>query len=194
MTEIVEQFLPRSPTCDGRRQGAFMPQGRKRGRRKDGSDYVAKFRDAGYAVRQTRRRERGRERADKTLGGQSRQHGRRDSIAKYLKGGTVKKFPEQPDSGRSQPRSTVLRATARASFLMVEAGLLENTTTRSTWSARLRHHHARQTREACARLAAARGDDPLIWWGPTTIFHQPHRHTDEDMTETPKAPLRTYWR
>ena len=77
---------------------------------------------------------------------------------KFLKGGGVKKFPEQPDlTEQVQAALNILSRNDAGFFLMVESGLIDKYAHAARHGARgLRHHHARQCGAAGARLGARR--------------------------------------
>ena len=175
----------------------FLPKGTpRRAAARTTIDYVAKFRDAGYAVAAT-----GAEMtAAAATAGTSEllglfHTGNMDGVLdrKFLKGGTVKKFPDQPDL--TEQVSAALEVLSRK-----PAGLLPDGRVRpdrqihpcARHGARgLRHHHARQCGQARPRLGRGRGDDTLI------LVLADHNHPisligtiDDDMATTPNVPLR----
>src|SRR5437870_5058740 len=98
---IVEQFFAAKPdVIMGGGRANFLPKSVEGGKRRDDSDFVAQFRDAGYGVAST-----GPEmtsladdaKTTKLLGlfTLGNMNGALDR--KILKGGTVGKFPQQPD-------------------------------------------------------------------------------------------------
>jgi alkaline phosphatase len=77
---------------------------------------------------------------------------------KILKGGTVGKFPQQPDL--TEQVSAALKVLARSEagfFLMVESGMIDKYTHLLDMERGLRHHHARQRGEAHPRLGERSG-------------------------------------
>ena len=96
--EIVEQFFAAKPdVLMGGGSASFLPKSVPGGRRADQTDYIGKFRDAGYAVAQTAAELPAAAKADKLLG--LFHTGNMDGALdrKILKAGTVTKFPDQPD-------------------------------------------------------------------------------------------------
>src|SRR6516165_6201637 len=112
---IVEQFFAAKPDLImGGGRANFLPKSVEGGKRRDDSDFVAQFRDAGYGVAST-----GPEmtsladdaKTTKLLGlfTLGNMDGALDR--KILKGGTVRKFPEQPDL--TEQVSAALKVLAR---------------------------------------------------------------------------------
>src|SRR5215468_9086427 len=130
---IVEQFFAAKPdVIMGGGRANFLPKSVEGGKRRDDSDFVAQFRDAGYGVAST-----GPEmtsladdaKTTKLLGlfTLGNMDGALDR--KILKGGTVGKFPEQPDL--TEQVSVALKVVARNEagfFLMVESGMIDKYT------------------------------------------------------------------
>ncbi|RZI38826.1 alkaline phosphatase, partial [Herbaspirillum sp. HC18] len=107
----------------------FLPKAASGSKRKDDIDYLARFRDAGYPVATT-----ASELDALAAKPETRQllglfaTGNMDGVLdrKFLKGGGVKKFPEQPDlTGQVQAALTVLSRNEAGFFLMVESGLID---------------------------------------------------------------------
>ena len=180
--EIVEQFFAAKPdVLMGGGSREFPAEERPRAApRKDETDYIAKFRDAGYAVATTAAELRRCRKAEtgKLLG--LFDTGNMDGVLdrKFLKGGAVKKFPEQPDlTEQVGPRSTCCRA---------NRGLLPDGRIRPDrqihpvarhGARRLRHDHARQRSAAGARMGAgARRRHPDPGAGGPQPSQQPCRH------------------
>src|SRR5499427_1853812 len=130
---IVEQFFAARPdVLMGGGRANFLPKSVEGGKRRDDADFVAQFREAGYSIALT-----GPEMASLaddakttkllglfTLGNMD---GALDR--KILKGGTVRKFPEQPDL--TEQVSAALKVLARNEagfFLMVESGMIDKYT------------------------------------------------------------------
>jgi len=87
------------------------------------------------------------------------------------------RFPEQPDLTEEVSAAlSVLSRTRPAFFLMVESGLNRQYTHSLDMERRSRHHHARQCRQARARLgerARRRHADPGV---PITIIRSASSH------------------
>jgi alkaline phosphatase len=192
--EIVEQLFAAKPdVLMGGGTAFFLPKAAG-GRRADNSDYVAKFREAGYAVATTAAEmNEASKRSDKLLGlfNPGNMDGALDR--KFLKGGTVKKYPEQPDlTEQVSATLDVLSRKPEGFFLMVESGLIDKYThaldmERAVYDTIMLDNAVKLARD----WAAARGDDTLI------LVVADHNHPisligtiDDDMAETPKAPLR----
>lgn len=192
--EIVDQlFAARPDVLMGGGTANFLPK-TAGGRRTDDRDYVAKFRDAGYAVASTATEMNDAAKgSDKLLGlfNPGNMDGALDR--RFLKGGTVKKYPEQPDlTEQVSAALDVLSRKPEGFFLMVESGLIDKYThaldmERAVYDTIMLDNAVKLARD----WAAARGDDTLI------LVVADHNHPisligtiDDDMTQTPKAPLR----
>ena len=112
---------------------------------------------------------------------------------KFLKGGGVKKFPEQPDlTEQVQAALSVLSKKDAGFFLMVESGLIDKYAhvldmERAVYDTIMLDNAVRLTRD----WARARGDDTLI------LVLADHNHPNslvgtinDDMSTTPNVPLR----
>ena len=193
--EIVEQYFAAKPdVLMGGGAANFLPKGVNGGKRSDDSDYIAKFRDAGYAVATTAAEMTdGAKRSDRLLG--LFHSGNMDGVLdrRYLKGGTVKKFPEQPDLTEQVAAALdVLSRNPQGFFLMVESGLIDKYThaldmERAVYDTIMLDNAVRLARD----WAEKRGDDTLI------LVVADHNHPisligtiDDDMKDAPKAPLR----
>jgi alkaline phosphatase len=194
--EIVAQYLAAGPdVLMGGGMANFLPKGAPGARRKDDVDYVARFRDAGYSVATTAAElttaaDAG---APKLLGlfNPGNMDGALDR--KFLKGGTVKKFPDQPDlTDQVSAALKVLSPNPQGFFLMVESGLIDKYThvldmERAVYDTIMLDNAVKVARE----WSAARGDDTLI------LVLADHNHPisligtiDDDMATTPNVPLR----
>src|SRR5262247_2516916 len=194
---IVEQFFAAKPdVIMGGGRANFLPKSEEGGKRRDEADFVARFRDAGYGVAST-----GAEMtslADDakttkllalfTLGNMD---GALDR--KVLKGGTVRKFPEQPDL--TEQVGAALKVLARneaGCYLMVESGMIDKYThlldmERAVYDTIMLDNAVKLARD----WASARGDDTLI------LVLADHTHPvglvgtiDDDMTSVPNVPMR----
>ncbi|MCK1719779.1 alkaline phosphatase [Bradyrhizobium sp. 141] len=195
--EIVEQFFAAKPdVLMGGGSANFMPKSRAGSKRKDETDYIAKFRDAGYQVATTAG-ELGalsaKPETGKLLGlfATGNMDGALDR--KFLKGGGVKKFPEQPDlTEQVQAALNLLSRNEAGFFLMVESGMIDKYAhlldmERAVFDTIMLDNAVRQTRE----WAQARGDDTLI------LVLADHNHpnslvgtVNDDMATTPNVALR----
>ena len=194
---IVEQYFAAKPdVLMGGGRANFLPKSENGSRRRDESDFVAQFRAAGYSLALT-----GPEMVSAakdpgttkllglfTLGNMD---GALDR--KFLKGGTVGKFPEQPDLTEQVGAALeVLSKNSSGFFLMVESGMIDKYThlldmERAVYDTIMLDNAVRLARD----WAAAHGDDTLI------LVIADHNHPigllgtiDDDMTKETPAPLR----
>jgi alkaline phosphatase len=130
---IVEQFFAAKPdVLMGGGRANFLPKSAPGSKRKDENDFVEKFRAAGYAVALTAPEMNSLAAAPETkrllgLFTLGNMDGALDR--KFLKGGTVQKFPEQPDL--TEQVSAALKVLSRNEagfFLMVESGMIDKYT------------------------------------------------------------------
>ena len=119
-------FAPDVALGGGR--ATFLPQSAEGSRRKDDRDMIAAFRDAGYTYADTKQALTATEgkAPGKLLGlfNLGNMDGALDRF--YLKGGTVGRFPDQPDL--TEQVSAALRVLERnpaGFFLMVESGMID---------------------------------------------------------------------
>ena len=194
--QIVEQlYAARPEVIMGGGSAHFLPMGAVGARRKDSIDYMARFRDSGYtvAVNATELNAVAGGGSAKLLGlfNSGNMDGALDR--KYLKGGTVKKFPDQPDlTDQVRVALDLLSRRPDGFVLMVESGLIDKYThsldmERAVYDTIMLDNAVKLARD----WALARGDDTLI------LVVADHNHPisligtiDDDMTEAPKAPLR----
>ena len=195
--EIVEQFFAARPdVLMGGGSANFIPKSSAGSKRKDEIDYIAKFRDAGYQVATTASElgaAAAKPETGKLLGLFAT--GNMDGVLdrKFLKGGGVKKFPEQPDlTEQVQAALSILSKSETGFFLMVESGLIDKYAhvldmERAVFDTIMLDNAVRQTRD----WAKARGDDTLI------LVLSDHNHpnslvgtVNDDMGTTPNVPLR----
>ena len=195
--QIVEQFFAAKPdVLMGGGSASFLPKGTAGSKRKDSVDYVSKFRDAGYGY-VTTAAELNTAAADANT-----RHllglfhtGNMDGVLdrKFLKGGTVKKFPDQPDlTDQVKAALTVLSKNDAGFFLMVESGLIDKYThvldmERAVYDTIMLDNAVKVALD----WSAAHGDDTLI------MVVADHNHPisligtiSDDMTKTSVAPLR----
>lgn len=195
--QIVEQYFDVKPdVLLGGGLANFLPTAATGSKRKDSVDYVAKFKDAGYRY-VTSAAELSAAGSDASTGkllglfNLGNMDGALDR--KFLKGGTVKKFPDQPDlTDQVKAALTVLSKNQNGFFLMVESGMIDKYAhlldfERAVYDVIMLDNAVRQTRE----WAKARGDDTLI------LVVADHSHPNslvgtinDDMTSRPNAPLR----
>ena len=195
--EIVEQlFNARPDVLMGGGSANFLPQGAPGSRRNDEIDYVARFRDAGYRVATTANElnllaAKPDTRSLLGLFAPGNMDGALDR--KFLKGGGVTKFPEQPDlTEQVQAALNILSKNDAGFFLMVESGLIDKYAhlldmERAVYDTIMLDNAVRLARD----WARARGDDTLI------LVLADHNHPNglvgtinDDMSVTPNVPLR----
>jgi alkaline phosphatase len=195
--EIVEQFFAAKPdVLMGGGSANFLPKASSGSKRKDDVDYIARFRDAGYQVAMTRSEldaSAAKPDTRQLLGlfATGNMDGALDR--KFLKGGGVKKFPEQPDlTEQVQAALNVLSRNEAGFFLMVESGMIDKYAhlldmERAVYDTIMLDNAVRQTRD----WARARGDDTLI------LVLADHNHPNslvgtinDDMSTTPNVSLR----
>jgi alkaline phosphatase len=194
---IVEQLFTAKPDVIlGGGLANFMPRSASGSKRKDEGDFVARFREAGYKFASTASELKSAAAAPgatKLLG--LFNLGNMDGVLdrKFLKGGTVSRFPEQPDlTEQLSAALTVLSRHEGGFFLMVESGLIDKYThvldmERAVYDTIMLDNAVKLARD----WASARGDDTLI------LVVADHNHPvgfigtiDDDMTKTPNVPLR----
>jgi alkaline phosphatase len=195
--EIVEQlFAARPDVLMGGGSANFLPQGAPGSRRKDDIDYLARFRDAGYPVATTKAELdllAARSDTRKLLGlfATGNMDGALDR--KFLKGGGVKKFPDQPDlTEQVQTALNILSRKDAGFFLMVESGLIDKYAHALDMERAVYDTIMLDNAVSLARgWARARGDDTLI------LVLADHNHPNslvgtisDDMSTTPNLPLR----
>ncbi|MEY9364441.1 alkaline phosphatase [Bradyrhizobium yuanmingense] len=195
--DIVEQFFAAKPdVMMGGGSANFLPKSAAGSKRKDETDYIAKFRDVGYQVATTAGElsaSAAKQETNKLLGlfATGNMDGALDR--KFLKGGGVKKFPEQPDlTEQVQAALKILSKNEAGFFLMVESGMIDKYAhlldmERAVYDTIMLDNAVRQTRE----WARARGDDTLI------LVAADHNHpnslvgtVNDDMATVPNVPLR----
>lgn len=195
--EIVEQFFAAKPdVLMGGGSANFLPKSAAGSKRKDETDFIAKFREAGYQMATTAGElsaSAAKQETSKLLGLFAT--GNMDGVLdrKFLKGGGVRKFPEQPDlTEQVQAALNILSKNENGFFLMVESGLIDKYAhlldmERAVYDTIMLDNAVRQTRE----WARARGDDTLI------LVLADHNHpnslvgtVNDDMATVPNVPLR----
>jgi alkaline phosphatase len=195
--EIVAQYFNFKPdVLMGGGSANFLPKGSAGSKRKDETDYLGKFREAGYAYAST-----GKELTtaanvadtSKLLG--LFNTGNMDGVLdrKFLQGGSVKKFPDQPDlTEQTEAALKILSRNPNGFFLMVESGMIDKYThaldmERAVYDTIMFDNVVKLVRD----WAAARGDDTLI------LVLADHTHPvsivgtiDDDMSQTPNVLMR----
>ncbi|MEH2538610.1 MULTISPECIES: alkaline phosphatase [unclassified Bradyrhizobium] len=193
---IVEQFFAAKPdVLLGGGSANFLPKAAS-GKRKDDVDYIARFREAGYPVATTASELNALSAKPETrrllgLFASGNMDGALDR--KFLKGGGVKKFPEQPDlTEQVQAALNVLSRNEAGFFLMVESGMIDKYAhlldmERAVYDTIMLDNAVRLARD----WANKRGDDTLI------LVVADHSHPNslvgtinDDMSTTPNVPFR----
>ena len=195
--EIVAQFFAAKPdVLMGGGAANFLPQATTGSKRKDEVDYVARFRDAGYAVAATKTELDAVNAKNDTrqllgLFAPGNMDGALDR--KFLKGGGVKKFPDQPDlTEQLQAALNILSKNDAGFFLMVESGMIDKYAHLLDMELAVYDTIMLDNAVSLARKwAQARGDDTLI------LVVADHNHPNslvgtinDDMGTTPNVPLR----
>ena len=195
--QIVEQYFDVKPdVLMGGGLANFLPASAAGSKRKDEVDYVNKFQGAGYryVTSGTELKTADADAATTRLLGLFNL-GNMDGVLdrKFLKGGSVKKFPDQPDlTEQVRTALKILSKNPNGFFLMVESGMIDKYAhlldfDRAVYDTIMLDNAVRQTRE----WAAARGDDTLI------LVVADHNHpnsligtVNDDMSTTPNVPMR----
>jgi alkaline phosphatase len=194
---IVEQFFAAKPdVIMGGGLANFLPKSAEGSKRKDESDFVGQFRDAGYSVASTGAEMTSLADDPKTtklvgLFTLGNMDGALDR--KILKGGTVGKFPEQPDLTEEVGAALkVLSRNDAGFFLMVESGMIDKYThlldmERAVYDTIMLDNAVKLARD----WATPHGDDTLI------LVLADHTHPiglvgtiEDDMASVPNAPMR----
>lgn len=193
--QIVAQLLAAQPDVLMGGGAAYFRPNSAGGKRKDDVDYLAKFRDAGYAVatNATELQAVSKENPRKLLGLFA--PGNMDGVLdrRFLKGGGVAKNPDQPDLTQQVAVALdVLSKNDAGFFLMVESGLIDKYAhaldmERAVYDTIMLDNAVRQTRD----WAKSRGDDTLI------LVVADHNHPNalvgtvrDDLAEGEDVPLR----
>ncbi|MEA2963787.1 MAG: alkaline phosphatase [Alphaproteobacteria bacterium] len=194
---IVEQFFAAKPdVIMGGGRANFLPRSAEGSKRRDESDFVGQFRDAGYSVASTGAEMTALADDPKTtklvgLFTLGNMDGALDR--KILKGGTVGKFPEQPDLTEEVGAALkVLSRNEAGFFLMVESGMIDKYThlldmERAVYDTIMLDNAVKLARG----WATAHGDDTLI------LVLADHTHPiglvgtiEDDMASVPNVPMR----
>ena len=144
----------------------FLPQSSPGSRRKDDIDYVSKFRADGYAVVTTDQEMRAAtaEAATRRVLGLFHP-GNMDGVLdrKFLKGGTVERYPNQPDLvDMVKSALTVLSRNADGFVLMVESGLIDKYSHPLDWERAVMDTIMLDRAVAVAREFAVDRNDTLV--------------------------------
>ena len=193
--QIVEQYFAAQPdVLMGGGLANFLPQGQPGARRRDQIDFVTKFKDAGYAYATTGAELKAVPNDTNRLLGLFNL-GNMDGVLdrKFLKAGSVKRFPDQPDLTEMTSKALdILSQNPNGFFLMVESGMIDKYThlldmERAVYDTIMFDNAVRVVRD----WAKARGDDTLI------LVLADHAHPiaivgtiDDDMASEPNVPMR----
>lgn len=193
--EITAQFLDGKPdVLMGGGAANFMPKGAPGAKRRDEVDYLAKFKDAGYAFASNAAELQAVPQTTKQLLGLFT-NGNMDGVLdrKFLKRGTVTRFPDQPDLTEMTAKALdILSQNPNGFFLMVESGMIDKYThlldmERAVYDTIMFDNVVRLVKD----WARAHGDDTLV------LVLADHNHPisivgtiDDDMASTPNVPMR----
>jgi alkaline phosphatase len=195
--QIVEQYFDVKPdVLMGGGLANFLPKDAEGSKRRDDTDYLAKFNDAGYRTATTAAQlhAANADASTSSLLGLFNL-GNMDGVLdrKFLKSGTVDKFPDQPDlTDQVKTALNILSKKPNGFFLMVESGLIDKYAhqmdfERAVYDTIMLDNVVRQTKE----WAKARGNDTLI------MVVSDHNHSNSligtmtgDMSSTSNVPLR----
>lgn len=165
---IVDQFYKSGlEVVLGGGSASFLPKSRPGSRRKDDEDYIARFQQAGYTLATTDQELRGAaaEPATKKLLGLFHLSNL-DTVLdrKFLKKGTVDKFPEQPDlPDMVKAALAVLSRNPEGFVLLVESGLIDKQSHNLDWERAVLDTILLDNAVQVAKdYSAAHGDDTLI--------------------------------
>jgi alkaline phosphatase len=164
---IVEQFYESGvDVLMGGGSASFLPKSTPGSRRKDDVDYIAKFRQAGYTLATTDQEMRAavaNPAARKVLG--LFHPSNMDTVLdrKFLRKGTVGKFPNQPDLvDMVQAAIEVLSRHPNGFVLMVESGLIDKQSHPLDWERAVMDTIMLDKAVEAAKDFAARGNDTLV--------------------------------
>ncbi|MFN3349720.1 alkaline phosphatase [Pseudorhodoplanes sp.] len=193
--QIVAQYFAAQPdVLMGGGLANFLPQGTPGARRRDATDFVAKFKEAGYAYVTTGAELKAVPSDTRRLLGLFNL-GNMDGVLdrKFLKAGSVKRFPDQPDLTEMTAKALdILSQNPNGFFLMVEAGMIDKYThlldmERAVYDTIMFDNVVASVRD----WAKVRGDDTLI------LVLADHAHPiaivgtiDDDMAREPNVPMR----
>ena len=193
--QIVAQYFAAQPdVLMGGGLANFLPQGAPGARRRDQTDYVAKFKDAGYAFAANAANLKALPQDTRRLLGLFNLRNMDGALdRRFLKTGSVKRFSDQPDLTEMTAKALdILSQNPNGFFLMVEAGMIDKYThlldmERAVYDTIMFDNVVRLVRD----WSKARGDDTLV------LVLADHTHPvaivgtiDDDMTSEPKVPLR----
>lgn len=194
---IVEQMLAAKPEVIlGGGLANFLPRGTAGSKRRDDQDFLARFQEAGYPLVRTAAEMKAAAREDGTrsllgLFALGNMDGALDR--KFLRRGTVERFPDQPDLTEQVTAALdVLSRHEQGFFLMVESGMIDKYShlldmERAVYDTIMLDNAVRLARD----WARTRGDDTLI------LVVADHTHPiglvgtiEDDMAQRPTVPMR----
>lgn len=144
----------------------FLPAADGRGKRKDGEDYVAKFEKAGYAyvTNATELKAAAAKPATAKLLGLFNEKNVDGSLdRKFLKKGTVSRFPDQPDlTDEARAALEILSRSKKGFLLMVEAGRIDKFSHSLDWERAVYDTIMFDNVVRLAKEFAAKRDDTLV--------------------------------
>jgi alkaline phosphatase len=195
--EIVAQMFAAKPDVIlGGGAANFLPQAAETSKRRDDVDYIAKFKEAGYPfVKTAGELKATADKADTTKLLGLFTPGNMDGVLdrKFLKGGGVKKYPEQPDlTEQVQAALNVLSRNDKGFMLLVESGMIDKYAhlldmDRAVYDVIMLDNAVKLAKEWSAR----RGEDTLI------LVVSDHSHPNslvgtinDDMSTETNLPLR----
>lgn len=193
--QIVAQYFAAQPdVLMGGGLANFLPKGADGARRRDQIDYVARFKDAGYVFAANAAELKTVPQDTKKLLGLFNLRNMDGALdRKFLKAGSVRRFPDQPDLTEMTAKALdILSQNPNGFFLMVEAGMIDKYThlldmERAVYDTIMFDNAVKLVRD----WAKARGDDTLI------LVLADHAHPvaivgtiDDDMTSEPNVPMR----
>lgn len=144
----------------------FRPSGDGRGKRKDGQDYIEKFQKAGYRLVDTATglaSTAGEDGTRKLLGLFNEKNIDGSLDRKFLKKGTVAKFPDQPDlTDMTRAALEVLSRSEKGFLLMVEAGRIDKYSHSLDWERAVYDTIMFDNTVAIAKAFAEKNGDTLV--------------------------------
>ncbi|EJW11372.1 Alkaline phosphatase [Rhodovulum sp. PH10] len=162
--DIVRMFYDLKPeVIMGGGSPNFLPKSTPGSKRKDDTDYIKRFEDAGYKFVSTKTELAAANGADKLLGLFNTKNidGALDRF--FLKKGTVEKFPDQPDlTDQVRAALDVLSKNPNGFVLMVESGRIDKYSHSLDWERAVYDTIMFDNAVKMAKDFAAKNDDTLI--------------------------------
>ena len=165
--DIVASFFKVQPeVMMGGGTPNFLPKSNPIGKRADETDYLAKFRDAGYAYAQTNTEmlaEAAKPSTNKLLGLFNKINVDGVLDRKFLKKGTVPLYPDQPDlTDQVRASLQVLSRNEKGFLLMVESGRIDKYSHSLDWERAVYDTIMLDNAVAVAKQFAGTREDTLI--------------------------------